>query len=667
MSQALACFPTTPKSAGVDGLFAAGRVCLLACLLALLGWAGALSGAAAAERRVALVVGNSSYKEAPELANPRNDAHDLAATLKEVGFEVIEASDVDKRGMDMALANFNRSAKGATVALFYFAGHGLQYNGANYILPIDAKLEDDVGLRYEAISLDQVRAAVEEASGVKIMILDACRNNPLAGRLSRSVLAGGARSAPLTRGLARVEQTTGTVVAYATQANQVAEDGGGRNSPFTLALIENLREPGIEIGSLFRRVASSVYERTNGRQTPELSISLLTDFYLNQRETDMQAWGRVRNSTDLVGLRDFIQKYPSSLLADAARAKLETAERGERDALERNLRLEQERVAREARDQRIRDQIATLQRELAPAQPLPEALKTPALRGDGDVKTAVAPMASPRLADAKQAEPPKPTSKEPVREEVSSAPTLATPPPSVAPASVAPVAAAATVSAAKTTSVLAALPTPAEVAARVSPASDAVLRLRFQAEMRRLGCYSAARDKDWQSKATKQALALAAKPLHLAVAPARLESDQLDTLDAYKGRLCPSLCNSRQVETGSGRCVAKTCGPGERLDGDGDCVARAPRSARSFNKPEPDKSAARRARAAERVAARPEPKKKARRRLRENDGDEQVITERRPRRVIEEPAIEARRPCSGASIGIGIGPIRLATPFGGRC
>lgn len=582
---------------------------LLACCAALLLGTGA---ARAAERRVALVIGNSSYQQAPALSNPKNDAQDMALMLREVGFEVIEAIDVDKRGMDNSLANFNRAAKGAGVALFYFAGHGLQYNGSNYILPVDAKLEDDVGLRYEAVSLDQVRAAVDEASAVKIMILDACRNNPLAGKLARSV-AGNSRALPLTRGLARIEQTTGTVVAYATQANQVAEDGGGRNSPFTLALIENMREPGVEIASLFRRVANSVHERTQGRQVPELSISLLNDFYLNQRESDMQAWDKARASTDAASLRDFVARFPSSLLADAARARLDVVERAERDGQERFARDEGARLAREARAREIREKIATLQQELD-IKPAPVI-----------VAAAPAPVSTP---------PPSPPV-EARRIEVIAAPPAAP----------------------QTLAALTPLPTQAQLPARTLSADDPRLFALFRSEMRRLGCYAAANGKDWDGAPVKQALSLYAKQASLAGAPARLDGAQFEDLQKRKARLCPSLCNARQNETGAGRCIAKTCGRGEILDADGDCVDRpVVRRLRSMEKP-----VARRNPVVERPVARAAPR---RRRVREDT----EYVERRPRRTVEEPVVEARQPCSsGPSIGIGFGPIRLAAPLGRRC
>src|SRR5262249_21738254 len=149
-----------------------------------------------------------------------------------------------------------------------YAGHAMQYQGRNYLMPTDAQLEDELSIHFRMVSLDEVNAALERVNGVKILILDACRNNPLADGL-RKRIAGASRSIPTTRGLARIDKTEGMVVAYATQADDVAIDGRGRNSPFSAALLKRLREPGLEIGILFRRVAADVDFETDHRQRPE--------------------------------------------------------------------------------------------------------------------------------------------------------------------------------------------------------------------------------------------------------------------------------------------------------------------------------------------------------------------------------------------------------------
>src|SRR5262245_15166126 len=142
---------------------------------------------AAAERRVALVVGNAQYKNSSLLlANPKNDAQDVSAALRALGFDVMETTDADKRSLDLAVQQFARRVTDADAALFFYAGHAMQFQGRNYLMPTDAELEDEISLRYQMTAIDDVRAALDRANGVKIMILDACRNNPLADRLARN-------------------------------------------------------------------------------------------------------------------------------------------------------------------------------------------------------------------------------------------------------------------------------------------------------------------------------------------------------------------------------------------------------------------------------------------------------------------------------------------------
>lgn len=317
------------------------RLCGLILLL--------LSGLALAEtppeRRVALVIGNSSYRNAPALPNTVNDARDMVVALRKVGFEVVDGIDLDKRGMDAALTRFARLAQDADAAMFYFAGHGFQFNGENYLVPVEAKIEDEVGVQYETTRLNDVVTALNYAKGVKIMVLDACRNNPFVGLLAKRQAT---RGFSVGSGLAPVQRAQGMVIAYATQANDVAADGAGRNSPFTAALVREIDQPGLEVATLFRRVQKSVYDTTAGRQTPELSLSLLGDFYLNREETDADVWRRIRASDDSAALQAFIQRYPQSFFVIDARTRLDLLERrssvsSERDKLVREF-AERERA-----------------------------------------------------------------------------------------------------------------------------------------------------------------------------------------------------------------------------------------------------------------------------------------------------------------------------------
>src|SRR5215468_8726544 len=314
------------------------------------------------ERRVALVIGNANYKPSGiSLSNPRNDAQDIAAVLASLGFEVVTAIDATKRDIDFALQRFARLATDADSALFFYAGHAMQFQGRNYLMPTDAELEDEISVRYQTVSLEEVRAALDRASGVKIMILDACRNNPLADRLQKTIV-GASRAIATTRGLARIDKTQGMVVAYATAADEVAQDGQGRNSPFTTALLKRLQEPGLEIEMMFRRVAYDVNAQTGGRQRPETYISLLSEYYLNQ--SDRIVWDRIKDQDDVTALRDFVNKYPSSPHAIFARNRLELLERyaREREEFARRAREEEQRRAQEAEAQRVAREAA-LRRE----------------------------------------------------------------------------------------------------------------------------------------------------------------------------------------------------------------------------------------------------------------------------------------------------------------
>src|ERR1700674_2954874 len=229
-----------------------------------------------AEKRVALVIGNGAYTTAQRLPNPRNDVEDVAAALKRSGFETIVGLDLDKAGMDDATIRFARAVRDADVALLYYSGHAMQFAGINYLIPIDAKLSDEADLR-RMTRVDEVVADLQQARSVRILVLDSCRDNPLAEDLKRSI--GLTRAASMQRGLARIDTPQGMVVAFATQAGSTAADGNGRNSPYTAAFLRHIEAPE-EIGTVFRRVSSEVYEATKHVQLPELSLSLIGEFYL---------------------------------------------------------------------------------------------------------------------------------------------------------------------------------------------------------------------------------------------------------------------------------------------------------------------------------------------------------------------------------------------------
>ncbi|MBY6261044.1 hypothetical protein EI613_03765 [Azospirillum sp. 412522] len=242
---------------------------------------GQPTGAAAAESRLALVIGVSNYRNAPELVNPRNDARAIGEALRALNFTVDEQYDLDARGFATALRQFGLKASQADVAVIFYAGHGIQVNGVNYLLPADAQLERERDLVYEAIPLNLPMGELAGARKLGILILDACRNNPFVDRLTRS----GSNRNQAHPGFGSVDDTpSDTLVAMATRADQLAEDGTGDHSPFSAALLQHLQTPGLELSLFFRNVRDTVKQATNGRQEPFVYGSLgATPFYFNPR------------------------------------------------------------------------------------------------------------------------------------------------------------------------------------------------------------------------------------------------------------------------------------------------------------------------------------------------------------------------------------------------
>ena len=231
-----------------------------------------------ADGRVALVVGNSTYAHIGRLPNAENDATDMSAALRRVGFEVTTELDADRAELTEALRAFTRRSLGADVSLVFYAGHGIEMDGGNYLVPVDARLERDLDVRYETVTLEDMLASTLGAS-LRLVILDACRNNPLARSMQRT-LAGRSVSGGSFGDLNEDLLGDETLVAYAAAAGTTAADGRGRNSPYTSALLAHLEQP-LEIGLLFRRVRAQVLVSTNGQQRPHEYLSLVGEHYLS--------------------------------------------------------------------------------------------------------------------------------------------------------------------------------------------------------------------------------------------------------------------------------------------------------------------------------------------------------------------------------------------------
>jgi len=223
------------------------------------------SAGTAAEKRVALVIGNSAYRTANELANPSNDAAEMVAKLSKLGFEVVDGIDLDKASMDRKILDFAGKLTGAELGLFFYAGHGLQVGGVNYLVPIDAQLSSAAALDFETVRLDLVQRTMERESKTNILFLDACRDNPLARNLARAM---GTRGGTIGRGLAAAESGVGTLISYSTQPGNVALDGDGRNSPFAGALVKFIGKPGDDLSTTLINVRLSVMENTKNQQVP---------------------------------------------------------------------------------------------------------------------------------------------------------------------------------------------------------------------------------------------------------------------------------------------------------------------------------------------------------------------------------------------------------------
>ncbi|HTB01482.1 MAG TPA: tetratricopeptide repeat protein [Bradyrhizobium sp.] len=227
--------------------------------------------------RVALVIGNGAYTNVTSLPNPPNDARDMAGALRDLGFKVIEGYNLDSTAMRGKIEEFGAALPGAGVSLLYYAGHGMQVAGKNYLIPVDAKLERPSSLGVEAIEVSTVISDMEAEKRVNLVFLDACRDNPLSRTLARSL--GASRSASVGQGLAQLNAGIGTLITFATSPDTVALDGSGKNSPFTAAMLRYIRTPGLEIRSMLTRVRADVIRATNEQQVPWDHSSLTGDFY----------------------------------------------------------------------------------------------------------------------------------------------------------------------------------------------------------------------------------------------------------------------------------------------------------------------------------------------------------------------------------------------------
>jgi hypothetical protein len=282
-----------------------------------------------AQTKVALVIGNGAYQNVPALPNPAHDAADVAAAFERLGFSVQLVKDANYDGIRRALLQFSGKAREAEMAVIFFAGHGMEIDGENWLIPVDAELKTDLDVSQEAISLHSIILMVTPATKLGLVILDACRSNPFTRKMKRTIA-----TRALSRGLSRIEPANNVLVAYSAKDGTTANDGVGRNSPFTTALLKYLEAPGLEITFLFRDVRDDVINATNSEQQPFVYGSLSKEAIyfrpppdaLASPAPDAIAWFLIKETTDEAALKRFTTQYPNSALRKEAEARIAALE-----------------------------------------------------------------------------------------------------------------------------------------------------------------------------------------------------------------------------------------------------------------------------------------------------------------------------------------------------
>jgi peptidoglycan hydrolase-like protein with peptidoglycan-binding domain len=320
---------------------------LIASLLCIL----LSAGSALADKRVAFVVGNGAYKNVAQLPNPPVDAKAMAAVLRNVGFEVVEGSNLTRDKMTEKLLDFGKRAQGADVAVFYYAGHGIAISGTNYLLPVDADIKSEMDVKLgAAINIDLTLDQTMGDAKVKLVFLDACRDNPFAAKIK----ATATRSVAVGQGLAEMKSGEGTLIAFATGPGQTALDGQeGQNSPFTRALIAHITEPGVEIQQAMTEVRAQVNDETNKGQLPWGHTNLTGTVFLNPavvhtasvtpsgntsapaaspssggNDVEMEFWRSVKDSSKPEELNAYITNYPNGQFKSLALSRLASLQSG---------------------------------------------------------------------------------------------------------------------------------------------------------------------------------------------------------------------------------------------------------------------------------------------------------------------------------------------------
>ncbi len=314
-------------------MIAPRHVIFLACVVLAVWGADARAAVITSEPRIALVVGNSAYRNAPPLRNPVNDARDMAKALRELGFQVIQLENGTKQQLERAIGQFSAKLTDSSVGLFYYSGHGIQENGHNYLIPVEAELATEGSVMLETVDVDVVLQLMNLAqTRVNLVILDACRSNPFERRFRG-----------LGRGLAPVEQAPrGTLIAYSTAPGKVASDGDGANGLYTAELLKAIRQPGLTVEQIFKTVRIGVSTASNDNQTPWEASSLTGEFFFkplapvvaapspppapapaaNPDAADIAFWNSIKDASQAAPFETYLKRFPKGLFSDLAQFKI---------------------------------------------------------------------------------------------------------------------------------------------------------------------------------------------------------------------------------------------------------------------------------------------------------------------------------------------------------
>jgi uncharacterized caspase-like protein len=501
----------SPGSLNLRQFFLAAALLLLVCQPAF------------AEKRVALVLGNSAYQNVARLPNPVNDGTVIAATLKNAGFDVVDSRhDLPAAETRRALRDFADRARDADIAVVYYAGHGIEVDGTNYLIPVDAKLERDTDVYDEAFSLDRVLLAIEPAKQLRLVILDACRDNPFAKTMKRTVA-----SRAIGQGLAKIEPTSpNMLIAYSAKAGSTALDGDAKNSPFTMALAKHLTTPGLDVRRAFGFVRDEVLKTTSYRQEPFVYGSLggedvplvpvkATASPANPQADIRRDYELAQQIGNKAALNAFVAQYPDGFYAELARSQLV------------KLAAEEARVAATEKARLAEQERARLAAE--------GAQKGQQAKAEADAKAAE----QARIAAEK--------AKQVAQEQVAAAEQ-------------------------KRTASETAAAQPTNVAALTDGSAQADIAKSVQIELRRVGCLTGAADGEWNA-ASQRSMALFNRHAGTRLNVKLASTDALDAIKLKPSRVCPLVCEHGFKPDGD-RCSRIVCAEGSFLSDDNECEKR---------------------------------------------------------------------------------------------